>query len=57
MVPAQDIVAVPIVDPVLRRDITLAWRAGRRQSPATAAFLELALELFGEGAEGRANRP
>jgi LysR family transcriptional regulator, transcription activator of glutamate synthase operon len=57
MVPAQDIVAVPIVDPVLRRDITLAWRAGRRQSPATAAFLELALELFGEGGEGRANRP
>jgi DNA-binding transcriptional LysR family regulator len=42
-----DIVAAPIVDPVLRRDITLAWRAGRRHSPATAAFLELALEMFG----------
>ncbi|HET9125546.1 MAG TPA: LysR substrate-binding domain-containing protein [Solirubrobacteraceae bacterium] len=42
-----DVVAAPIVDPVLRRDITLAWRAGRRHSPATAAFLELALEMFG----------
>lgn len=57
MVPGKDIVAAPIVDPVLRRDITLAWRAGRRQSPATAAFLELALEMFGDGAEGAANRP
>jgi LysR family transcriptional regulator, transcription activator of glutamate synthase operon len=57
MVPGRDIVAAPIVDPVLRRDITLAWRAGRRQSPATAAFLELALEMFGDGVEGAANRP
>jgi LysR family transcriptional regulator, transcription activator of glutamate synthase operon len=57
MVPGRDIVAAPIVDPVLRRDITLAWRAGRRQSPATAAFLELALEMFGDGVEAAANRP
>lgn len=48
MVPDTDIVAAPIVEPLLRRDITLAWRAGRRQSPATAAFLELALEMYGE---------
>ena len=48
MVADADVVAAPIVEPVLRRDITLAWRAGRRQSPATAAFLELALEMFGE---------
>jgi len=48
MVADADIVALPIVDPVLRRDITLAYRAGRRQSPATAAFLELALEMFAE---------
>ncbi|HEY3774401.1 MAG TPA: LysR family transcriptional regulator [Solirubrobacteraceae bacterium] len=54
MFPSPDIVAAPIVDPVLRRDITLAWRAGRRQSPATAAFLELALEMFGDGSEGAA---
>src|SRR5579875_44748 len=57
MVPSEDLVAAPIVDPVLRRDITLAWRAGRRQSPATAAFLELALEMFGDGAASAANRP
>jgi LysR family transcriptional regulator, transcription activator of glutamate synthase operon len=50
LVPTSDVVARPIVDPVLRRDITLAWRAGRRQSPATAAFLELALEMYGETA-------
>jgi LysR family transcriptional activator of glutamate synthase operon len=48
MVADADIVAAPIVEPVLRRDITLAWRAGRRQSPATAAFLELALQMYGE---------
>jgi LysR family transcriptional regulator, transcription activator of glutamate synthase operon len=57
MVPGNDIIAAPIVDPVLRRDITLAWRAGRRQSPATAAFLELALEMFGDGGEGAARKP
>jgi LysR family transcriptional regulator, transcription activator of glutamate synthase operon len=50
MVPIADVVAAPIVDPGLRRDITLAWREGRRHSPATAAFLELALEMYGEGA-------
>jgi len=50
MVSDPGIVAAPIVDPVLRRDITLASRAGRRQSPATAAFLELALEMYGDGA-------
>ena len=57
MVPGADIVAAPIVDPVLRRDITLAWRAGRRQSPATAAFIELALEMFRDGDEGAARKP
>ena len=35
-----------LVDPSLRRDITLAWRLGRRHSPATAAFVELAREMF-----------
>jgi DNA-binding transcriptional LysR family regulator len=54
-VPDADIVAAPIIEPVLRRDITLAWRAGRRHSPATAAFLELALEMF--GALDAASRP
>ena len=35
-----------LVAPVLRRDITLAWRAGRRHSPAAYAFLELARDTF-----------
>jgi DNA-binding transcriptional LysR family regulator len=48
LAPGGDTVAVRLVDPVLVRDITLAWRAGRRQSPATAAFLALARNMFGE---------
>jgi DNA-binding transcriptional LysR family regulator len=35
-----------LVAPALRRDITLAWRAGRRHSPAAQAFMELAREMF-----------
>ncbi len=35
---------VGLADPVLRRDVTLAWRAGRRLTPAAAAFRELVLE-------------
>ncbi len=54
-----EIVAAPLVDPVLRRDITLAWRAGRRQAPATAAFLELAWDMYtdveGPGTPPQAN--
>jgi DNA-binding transcriptional LysR family regulator len=30
-----------LVEPALTRDVTLAWRAERRHSPAAAAFLEL----------------
>jgi DNA-binding transcriptional LysR family regulator len=48
-----EIVAAPLIDPGLRRDITLAWRADRRQSPATVAFLELAREMYTDaGAAG-----
>jgi LysR family transcriptional activator of glutamate synthase operon len=32
-----------LTDPALRRDVTLAWRAGRRLAPAAQAFLEMAL--------------
>lgn len=46
--PGAEIVAARLTAPALRRDITLAWRAGRRQSPATTAFLELAREMFSE---------
>jgi DNA-binding transcriptional LysR family regulator len=35
-----------LAEPALVRDITLAWREGRRQPPAAAEFIELARELF-----------
>ena len=37
------VAAVPVRNPALERDVTLAWRANRRHSPAARAFLELAL--------------
>ena len=44
--PGADVAVVPLVEPALRRDITLAWREGRRHAPAAAAFLDLARETF-----------
>ena len=41
-----EVAVARLVAPVLRRDITLAWRAGRRHSPAAHAFIELARETF-----------
>jgi LysR family transcriptional regulator, transcription activator of glutamate synthase operon len=39
-------IAVAALQPPLTRDITLAWRAERRHSPAAAAFLDLAQHTF-----------
>ena len=39
-----------LVEPSLTRDITLAWREGRRLGPAAAAFLEMSLETFSQDA-------
>lgn len=39
-------VAVTLISPGLTRDITLAWREGRRHAPAAAEFLELARTTF-----------
>jgi LysR family transcriptional activator of glutamate synthase operon len=44
--PGVEIAFTTLTEPDLTRDITLAWRAGRRPAPAAAAFLELAGELF-----------
>jgi LysR family transcriptional regulator, transcription activator of glutamate synthase operon len=44
--PGAQTAAVTLIDPALRRDITLAWREERRHSPAASAFLELARETF-----------
>jgi DNA-binding transcriptional LysR family regulator len=41
-----EVAVARLVAPALRRDITLAWRAGRRHSPAAYAFLELARDTF-----------
>lgn len=49
-----DVAVVTLTEPSLSRDITLAWREGRRHGPAAAEFLALSLELFGDanGAAG-----
>jgi LysR family transcriptional regulator, transcription activator of glutamate synthase operon len=44
--PGADVAVVSLTDPALSRDITLAWREGRRHAPAAAAFLNLARETF-----------
>jgi DNA-binding transcriptional LysR family regulator len=40
-----------LVEPSLARDITIAWRAGRRLPPAVAEFLSLARDTFPPGYE------
>ena len=44
--PGAEVEVVTLVDPRLERDITLAWREGRRHAPAAAEFLELARETY-----------
>jgi DNA-binding transcriptional LysR family regulator len=45
--PGGEVAVARLVAPALTRDITLAWRAGRRLSPAAGEFLELAKRIFG----------
>ncbi len=49
--PGAETAFVALVDPPLRRDITLAWREDRRHSPAAIEFLALSRELFGPSPE------
>ena len=44
--PGAAVAVSALVGPALRRDVTLAWRAQRRPSPAAQAFLALTLEAF-----------
>jgi DNA-binding transcriptional LysR family regulator len=44
--PGPPVAIAGLTEPELSRDITLAWRADRRHSPAAAEFLALALDLF-----------
>jgi LysR family transcriptional regulator, transcription activator of glutamate synthase operon len=43
---ADAVTTVRLVDPPLARDITLAWRAGRRLPPAVGEFLAITRETF-----------
>jgi DNA-binding transcriptional LysR family regulator len=43
------VAAVPVRRPRLTRDVTLAWRAQRRHSPAARAFLDLAVTADAAG--------
>jgi LysR family transcriptional activator of glutamate synthase operon len=45
-----DVAVAKLTDPALSRDITLAWREGRRLSPAATEFLALARETFADPA-------
>ena len=49
--PGAEVAVAELIEPSLSRDITLAWREGRRLSPAAAEFLELARETFDEHPE------
>ncbi|MGO9907593.1 MAG: LysR family transcriptional regulator [Solirubrobacteraceae bacterium] len=49
--PGAEVAVATLIEPSLRRDITLACREGRRLAPAAAEFLELSKELF-SGDEG-----
>jgi DNA-binding transcriptional LysR family regulator len=47
-----EVAVATLTAPSLTRDITLAWRAGRRLSPAAREFLELTQATFGPGGNG-----
>ncbi len=44
--PGAEVCVAVLTEPSLRRDITLAWREGRRHPPAAAAFLALARAIY-----------
>jgi DNA-binding transcriptional LysR family regulator len=50
------VAAIPVRKPALARDVTLAWRANRRHSPAARAFLDLAVTADAAGAPASRGR-
>lgn len=44
--PGAEVATARLMEPELSRDITLAWRADRRQAPAAAEFIDLARRTF-----------
>ena len=47
--PGAEVAILTLIGPELTRDITLAWREGRRHGPAAAEFLALARTTFTDG--------
>lgn len=44
--PGAEVAVAALVEPALARDITLAWREGRRHPPAVSEFIELARDTY-----------
>jgi LysR family transcriptional activator of glutamate synthase operon len=44
--PGAEVAVAALTDPAQRRDITLAWREGRRHPPAVAEFIALARDTY-----------
>jgi LysR family transcriptional activator of glutamate synthase operon len=55
--PGADISVATLSEPELSRDVTLAWRGGRRHGPAAAEFLQLARDTFTDPGLHQAPRP
>ncbi len=54
--PGAEVAVVALTEPQLERDITLAWREGRRHAPAAAEFLDLARATYGDSENPTAGR-
>ncbi len=55
--PGARVAVATLIEPSLRRDITLAWRADRRHTPGVDEFLELARTTFTEDASPTGDGP
>jgi DNA-binding transcriptional LysR family regulator len=54
LTPGAEVATASLAAPSLSRDITLAWREGRRHSPAAAELLELAKVSYGDTGQAAA---
>ncbi len=55
--PGAEVAVVTLTEPSLRRDITLAWREGRRHGPAATEFLNLARDMYSLGSHTEPEGP
>jgi DNA-binding transcriptional LysR family regulator len=49
--PGADVAVAALTEPALARDITLAWREGRRHPPAVAEFIALARDTYAQAGQ------